>query len=88
MEAWLEEFDARPSPDGHDQLSLRRVLWRHKDALYDVPKQLQCRAPLCRDPCTADKKARPLLWHAHHEVRARWAGKKGERDGSVCGFLV
>ena len=88
VEAWLEEFDARPSPDGHDQLSLRRVLWRHKDALYDVPKQLQCRAPLCRDPCTADKKARPLLWHAHHEVRARWAGKKGERDGSVCGFLV
>jgi hypothetical protein len=96
VEEWLEEFDARPSPDGHDQLSLRRVLWRHKDALYDVPKQLQCRAPSCGNPCAADKKARPLLWHAHHGVRAKRAAagksKKYEqefqRKGSICGFLV
>ena len=97
VEEWLEEFDARPSPDGHDQLSLRRVLWRHKDALYDVPKQLQCRTPWCGNPCGPKlKKARPLLWHAHHRVRAKRAkgGKsKGyenefQRKGSICGFLV
>ena len=96
VEEWLEEFDARPSPDGHDQLSLRRVLWRHKDALYDVPKQIQCRTPLCGNPCGPKVKERPLLWHAHHRVRAKRAAggkskgyeKEFQRKGSICGFLV
>jgi len=40
---WLAEFDARPSRDGHDQPALRRVLWRRRDELYDVPGGIQCR---------------------------------------------
>ena len=52
--------------DGHDQQPLRRVLWRHREGLYDLPPETQCRR--CtrrtrRDPCLS------LLWHNHRKKR-------------------
>ena len=91
---WLAEFDARPSRDGHDQPALRRVLWRRRDELYDVPKDLQCRGHRC-DPCRRTAAGRRhLIWHDHRARRQTVAKRLVERrnltlakDGSLCGFV-
>ena len=91
---WLAEFEARPSRDGHDQQALRRVLWRRRDELYDVPKDLQCRGHRC-DPCRRTAAGRRhLIWHDHRARRQTVAKRLVERrnltlakDGSLCGFV-
>ena len=91
---WLAEFDARPARDGHDQMALRRVLWRRRSELYNVPEKLQCRGVSC-DPCAVyDAKTgrRPLLWHLHHKKRQKRAKQHKLRDSdrgdTVCGFAA
>ena len=35
---WLEEMREGTSKDGHDQMPLRKVLWRHRDdEVFDLP---------------------------------------------------
>ena len=98
---WLAEF-ARPSRDGHDQPALRRVLWRRRDELYDVPGGIQCRGlrldeagvrrPKRRscDPCERDAAGhRPLLWHDHQPTLRENAARHALlSNGSLCGFAV
>ena len=87
---WLEEMREGTSKDGHDQMPLRKVLWRHRDdEVFDLPVGIQC-GPNC-DPCST--KDPPLLWHTKRVDRVRWAQKmllKSRRKGvsarSVCGF--
>ena len=99
---WLAEFEARPSRDGHDQQALRRVLWRRRDELYDVPGGIQCRGlrldeagvrrPKRRscDPCERDAAGhRPLLWHDHQPTLRENAARHALlSNGSLCGFAV
>ena len=91
---WLAEFEARPARDGHDQMALRRVLWRRRSELYNVPEKLQCRGVSC-DPCAVyDAKTgrRPLLWHLHHKKRQKRAKhhklRDSDRGDTVCGFAA
>ena len=93
---WLEEMREGTSKDGHDQMPLRKVLWRHRDdEVFDLPVGIQCRGPNC-DPCSTKGHMHddpPLLWHTKRIDRVRWAQKmllKSRRKGvsarSVCGF--
>jgi len=90
---WLEEMREGTSKDGHDQMPLRKVLWRHRDdEVFDLPVGIQCRGPNC-DPCSTKGHDPPLLWHTKRIDRVRWAQKmllKSRRKGvsarSVCGF--
>ena len=93
---WLEEMREGTSKDGHDQMPLRKVLWRHRDdEVFDLPVGIQCRGPNC-DPCSTKGHMHddpPLLWHTKRVDRVRWAQKmllKSRRKGvsarSVCGF--
>jgi hypothetical protein len=93
---WLEEMREGTSKDGHDQMPLRKVLWRHRDdEVFDLPVGIQCRGPNC-DPCSTKGHMHddpPLLWHTKRVDRVRWAQKmllksrrKGVSERSVCGF--
>ena len=91
---WLEEMREGTSKDGHDQMPLRKVLWRHRDdEVFDLPVGIQCRGPNC-DPCDSRwHDDPPLLWHTKRVDRVRWAQKmllksrrKGVSERSVCGF--
>ena len=93
---WLEEMRQGTSTDGHDQMPLRKVLWRHRDdEVFDLPVGIQCRGPNC-DPCSTKGHMHddpPLLWHTKRVDRVRWAQKmllksrrKGVSERSVCGF--
>ena len=93
---WLEEMREGTSKDGHDQMPLRKVLWRHRDdEVFDLPVGIQCRGPNC-DPCSTKGHMHddpPLLWHTKRIDRVRWAQKmllksrrKGVSERSVCGF--
>jgi hypothetical protein len=46
-QAWSREFSKNLSPDGHDQVSLRKVLWdftlADHNLLYELPERLNCR---------------------------------------------
>jgi hypothetical protein len=75
-------------------MALRRVLWRRRSELYNVPEKLQCRGVSC-DPCAVyDAKTgrRPLLWHLHHKKRQKRAKQHKLRDSdrgdTVCGFAA
>ena len=93
---WLAEMREGTSTDGHDQMPLRKVLWRHRDdEVFDLPVGIQCRGPNC-DPCSTKGHMHddpPLLWHTKRVDRVRWAQKmllksrrKGVSERSVCGF--
>ena len=93
---WLAEMRQGTSTDGHDQMPLRKVLWRHRDdEVFDLPVGIQCRGPNC-DPCSTKGHMHddpPLLWHTKRVDRVRWAQKmllksrrKGVSERSVCGF--
>ena len=76
---WLRELEKGTSKDGHDQMPLRKVLWRYRDVLYDLPETTQCRR--CtrrtgRDPCAY------LLWHNHRKKREE---HKSPRT-TACGY--
>jgi hypothetical protein len=62
-------------------MPLRRVLWRHREHLFDLPSLVQCR---CRKESICENGA--LLWHLHRIYRLdvlRRAGNASE----MCGFV-
>ena len=61
---------------------LRDVLWRHRDALLDLPTTLQCRCKK-EDICASGA----LLWHLHRDER-RWAAARHNATTELCGFFV
>ena len=78
-QAWVAEMRFNTTKDGHDQMPLRKVLWRYRDVLYDLPATTQCRR--CtrrtgRDPCAY------LLWHNHRKKREE---HKSPRT-TACGY--
>ena len=50
LERWSAEIRAHPSKDGHDQMSLRTVLFDFRDDLYDLHPVVQRRGTSA-DPC-------------------------------------
>jgi len=87
---WLAELTRRTSADGQDQLPLRKVLWRHRDDVWDLPYGLQCRGRRC-DPCAKKGHRNTLLWHAAREDRVRFVAKRrpnATADDGVCGFYA
>ena len=80
---WLHELRDHQTPDGHDQMPLRKVLWRHRDALYDLNHKAQCR----KEPADVQTLCnRTLVWHWHRKARVEWA-EANELDPS-CGYVV
>ena len=61
LAAWRREFEGLRSSDGHDQQSLRKVLWDHRGdgVLYDLPPHCNCRH--CQKP-----KADRMPCFVHH----------------------
>lgn len=90
VDDWLAELERHTSSDGHDQMPLRVVLWRHKQELFDLPAHIQIRGKRRGDPCKPRDGKPPLLWHVDHEDRLKWARrhrKSGRADEAYCGFL-
>ena len=80
---WLRELEKGTSKDGHDQMPLRKVLYRHRNDVYDLPARVQRRG-LSHSPCDGE----PLLWHAHRADRVKWARIHKKGAAEVCGFVV
>ena len=80
---WLRELEQGTSKDGHDQMPLRKVLYRHRNDVYDLPARVQRRG-LSHSPCEGE----PLLWHAHRSDRVKWARIHKHGAAEVCGFVV
>jgi len=80
---WFHELKHHTSADGHDQMPLRKVLYRHRKALYDLPKKIQCRGH-GSNPCAEGA----LVWHWHRNDRVKWAAAKKRGAAEVCGFVV
>ena len=80
---WLRELEKGTSKDGHDQMPLRKVLYRHRNDVYDLPARVQRRG-LSHSPCEGE----PLLWHAHRADRVKWARAHKHGAAEVCGFVV
>ena len=80
---WLRELEKGTSKDGHDQMPLRKVLYRHRNDVYDLPARVQRRG-LSHSPCDGE----PLLWHAHRADRVKWARAHKHGAAEVCGFVV
>ena len=80
---WLRELEKGTSKDGHDQMPLRKVLYRHRNDVYDLPARVQRRG-LSHSPCEGE----PLLWHAHRADRVKWARAHKHGAEEVCGFVV
>ena len=74
-QAWTRELSKNVSPDGHDQVSLRKVLWDFTFAdhnlLYDLPERLICKLYAC-DSCA--------VVHGHH---TKAGGKACKPDGQL-----
>ena len=86
---WGEEIRAHPSKDGHDQVSLRTVLFDFRDDLYDLHPVVQRRGTSA-DPCkrvdTSKGPTLPHLWHDHHLGRLKYARRR-KAQGTICGFV-
>ena len=78
---WLDELASNPGPGGTDQMPLRRVLWRHRDHLFDLPSRVQCR---CRKESICENGA--LLWHLHRIYRLDVLRRVGNAS-EMCGFV-
>ena len=63
---WLRELEKGTSKDGHDQMPLRKVLYRHRNDVYDLPARVQRRG-LSHSPCDW---ASRCAWHAHTDRTA------------------
>ena len=97
LERWSAEIRARPSKDGHDQVSLRTVLFDFRDDLYDlhpVVQHLGVRADVCKRVDTREGPTLPHLWHEHHHGRLKFSQSPFARrnslvdaQGLVCGFV-
>ena len=79
---WLNELASNPGPGGTDQMPLRRVLWRHREHLFDLPALVQCR---CRKESICGNGA--LLWHLHRIYRLDVLRRVGNASVSMCGFV-
>ena len=79
---WLNELASNPGPGGTDQMPLRRVLWRHREHLFDLPSRVQCR---CRKESICENGA--LLWHLHRIYRLDVLRRAGNASVSICGFV-
>ena len=75
--------EAPETRGGHDQMPLRKVLYRHRNDVYDLPARVQRRG-LSHSPC----EGAPLLWHAHRSDRVKWARIHKHGAEEVCGFVV
>ena len=78
---WLNELASNPGPGGTDQMPLRRVLWRHREHLFDLPSRVQCR---CRKESICENGA--LLWHLHRVYRLDVLRRVGNAS-EMCGFV-
>ena len=78
---WLNELASNPGPGGTDQMPLRRVLWRHREHLFDLPSRVQCR---CRKESICENGA--LLWHLHRIYRLDVLRRVGNAS-EMCGFV-
>ena len=79
---WLNELASNPGPGATDQMPLRRVLWRHREHLFDLPSRVQCR---CRKESICENGA--LLWHLHRIYRLDVLRRVGNASVSMCGFV-
>ena len=93
LERWSAEIRARPSKDGHDQVSLRTVLFGFRDDLYDLHPVVQRRGKNA-DPCkrvdTSKGPTLPHLWHDHHVNRLQFTPRRKrprKAQGTICGFV-
>ena len=96
LERWSAEIRAHPSKDGHDQMSLRTVLFDFRDDLYDLHPVVQRRGHTASgkspNPCkrvdTSEGPTRPYLWHDHHAQRLVFARRpRHQGQDTVCGFV-
>ena len=96
LERWSAEIRAHPSKDGHDQMSLRTVLFDFRDDLYDLHPVVQRRGHSASgkspNPCkrvdTSEGPTRPYLWHDHHVQRLVFARRpRHQGQDTVCGFV-
>ena len=96
LERWSAEIRAHPSKDGHDQMSLRTVLFDFRDDLYDLHPVVQRRGHTASgkspNPCkrvdTSEGPTRPYLWHDHHVQRLVFARRpRHQGQDTVCGFV-
>ena len=96
LERWSAEIRAHPSKDGHDQMSLRTVLFDFQDDLYDLHPVVQRRGHTASgkspNPCkrvdTSEGPTRPYLWHDHHVQRLVFARRpRHQGQDTVCGFV-
>ena len=96
LERWGEEIRAHPSKDGHDQVSLRTVLFEFRDDLYDLHPVVQRRGHSASgkspNPCkrvdTSKGPTLPHLWHDHHVQRLVFARRpRHQGQDTVCGFV-
>ena len=96
LERWSAEIRAHPSKDGHDQMSLRTVLFDFQDDLYDLHPVVQRRGHSASgkspNPCkrvdTSEGPTRPHLWHDHHVQRLVFARRpRHQGQDTVCGFV-
>ena len=82
-QAWTGELSKNVSPDGHDQVSLRKVLWDFTQAdhnlLYDLPERLICKLSQLRESYACDSCA---VVHGHH-AEALLKACKPEADGQL-----
>ena len=96
LERWSAEIRAHPSKDGHDQMSLRTVLFDFQDDLYDLHPVVQRRGHSASgkspNPCkrvdTSKGPTLPHLWHDHHVQRLVFARRpRHQGQDTVCGFV-
>ena len=82
-QAWTRELSKNFSPDGHDQVSLRKVLWDFTQAdhnlLYDLPERLICKLSQLRESYACDSCA---VVHGHH-AESMLKACKPEADGQL-----
>ena len=82
-QAWTRELSKNVSPDGHDQVSLRKVLWDFTQAdhnlLYDLPERLICKLSQLRESYACDSCA---VVHGHH-AESMLKACKPEADGQL-----
>ena len=72
-----------PRSFDHDQMPMRRALYRRRGDLHDLPASVQCRRTCGkRTPCPAED--RPLLWHYHRAARLRFARRTPGCDAAAC----
>ncbi|KAH8060415.1 hypothetical protein JL720_13579 [Aureococcus anophagefferens] len=84
LERWSEEIRAHPSKDGHDQVSLRTVLFDFRDDLTTCPV-VQRRGTSGPLPLTRARDRRCRILARPPPGRLKYARRKAQ--GTICGFV-